>query len=732
MHSCKLLRNQYIKLLFGVVSVAVGLLILVTYLDMQAIPHDLARINQAVVKNRFLDRNGRILNVTYENAWNIHDVVPLHEIPQFMQQAIVASEDKRFYQHGGVDWLARLAALKQDVLAGNAVRGASTITEQVVKMLHPRSRTIWVRWLEGFEAQALERHVSKQDILEFYLNQVPYAARRRGIQQAATYYFDRDLATLSKKEMLALAVMVRSPKWFNPYHYPKRLNRAINDLAKRMQQSGLLDAQAVMTIRQQQLITKRPVLEVNAEHFIDYLSTRVDVLSHNASGTIRTTLDMDLQGKAQRVLDAKLDALKYAHVQNGAVLVVDHHSNEILAWVVGHAGQDDKPFNQLNPVLIGRQPGSALKPFLYARAFEKGWTAATMLSDTPLEEGVGLGLHSYHNYSRDHYGLISVRESLGNSLNIPAIRTIQFVGPTDFLQFLHKVGIHSLQAHPNVYGDGIALGNGEVTLLELTQAYTTLARMGRFKSLSGIDGVALATPTHQVINSDITSLIANILSDPDARAREFGTNSILDFPQQTAVKTGTSSDYRDAWAVGFNDRYTIGVWFGNLDYTPMHEITGSSGPAIVLRTLFNELNRGRPEHALYFSPQLVKKRICLDTGLPATEECQSRDEWFVPGTRANAVSADTQPLHLRKPTNGLLLAMDPRIPDKYEMFEFEISDQEQLKQVDWYVNDVHVGSTAGPTYHWQVRRGNYSAYARVYTKNQPEAVVTNKVSYTVK
>ena len=728
----KLAGKRCLRLVLAVLLTITALFLVATYLSLQPVPDNLSTINRQVMKNRFLDRYGRVLNVTYENHWNLHDVVPLHDIPIFMQQAIVASEDKRFYRHHGVDWLARFAALKQDVMAAATVRGASTITEQVIKILHPRPRTFWTRWLEGFEAQQLEQHESKQAILEFYLNQVPYAARRHGIKQAAAYYFDRDLATLSKKEMLALAVMVRSPTWFNPYRYPKRLDKAIDALAKRMYQHGLLDKESLAPIYRHKLVTQPPQLDVNAEHFIDYLMERTDLSFYNAGGTIRTSLDRDLQYKAQRVLDAKLAALSHAHVQNGAVLIVDHRSNEILAWVVGNAGKPNKAFNRLNPVVLRRQPGSALKPFLYTRAFEKGWTAATMLSDTPLEEGVGSGLHSYHNYSRDNYGLISVRESLGNSLNIPAVRTIQFVGTNDFLQFLHKLGIHSLQAHPNVYGDGIALGDGEVTLYELTQAYTTLARMGSFKPLSGFAGEALAIPAQQVIDPDIASLIANILSDPHAREREFGTNSILDLPQQTAVKTGTSSDYRDAWAIGFNDQYTIGVWFGNLDYTPMHEITGSSGPAIVLRTLFNELNRGRSERALYFSPHLEKKRVCIDSGLPANGKCQSKDEWFVPGTSANTIVADQQPLHLRKPTNGLLLAMDPRIPAKFQMFEFELSDRQNIRKVDWYVNGVQVAASGGPSYQWQLQRGNFSAYARVYTKDPTQVRTTNKVNYTVK
>jgi len=713
------------------ISVAIVLSVM-TYTTMQSVPSSLGDINKKVARHQFLDRNGKVMNVTYENRWNIHDVVELHDMPLFIQQAIIASEDKRFYVHGGCDWLARLSAVKQNLFAGESVRGASTITEQVVKMLHPRPRTIWTRWLEGFEAQRLEHNISKHDILEFYLNQVPFAARRRGIKQAAAYYFDRDMDTLNKKEMMALAVMVRSPKWLNPYHYPQKLDKAINNLANRLQASGLLDNSTRLSISKQTLTTKRQTHDAHVGHFIEYVRNQPNISVSQNAGYVYTTLDMELQGKVQKVLNNKLDSLKNSHVQNGAVLVVDHHSNEVIAWAVGYAGKKNKPFNNINPVVVARQPGSALKPFLYARAMEKGWTAATMLSDTPLEEGVGSGLHSYHNYSRSHYGLISLREALGNSLNIPAVRTIQFVGTSNFLQFLHKTGIKSLLAHPSLYGDGIALGNGELTLLELTHAYTTLARMGNYKPLSVLEGQSSLTPTHQVINPDIASLLANILSDPGARAREFGTYSILNFPQQTAVKTGTSSDYRDAWAVGFNDRYTLGVWFGNLDYTSMHEVTGSTGPTIVLRTLFNELNRGRTVRALFFSPNLVKKRICIETGEVASEDCRSKDEWFLPEAIATPVMASQKTLRLRKPTNGLHIAMDPRIPDEYEVFEFEISQVDNIQKVDWYVNEDHIGTSHKPVYQWQVKKGEFSTYARIYLNDKNEPVVTQKVSYLVK
>lgn len=234
-----------------------------------------------------------------------------------------------------------------------------------------------------------------------------------------------------------------------------------------------------------------------------------------------------------------------------------------------------------------------------------GWTAATMLDDAPLEEAVGFGLHAYHNYSRNHYGLISVREALGNSLNIPAVKTLHTIGTENFLHFLDRIGIKSLAAHPNQYGGGLALGNGELSLFELVQAYTVMARMGDYKPLSVLENEYLANHSQSVLSEDVAGVITHILSDPGAREKEFGRNSVLNFSEPAAVKTGTSRDYRDAWALGFNDKFTVGVWMGNLDYTEMHEVTGSSGPALVLRSVFTELNRNRDVRPLFLSPQLI-------------------------------------------------------------------------------------------------------------------------------
>ncbi|MBL1141030.1 MAG: penicillin-binding protein [Proteobacteria bacterium] len=708
----------------------IALLGLITKTKMQAFPKDLNKFIAATEKYTYFDRNGVRLNVTYENQWNVNDQIQLHAVPELLLKAFVFSEDKRYFEHSGIDWLARLNASKQNVLAGDVIRGASTITEQVVRMIHPRPRTVWSRWLEGFEAMTLESQFSKLEILEFYINHVPYKARRRGIVQAADYYYDRDLETLNEKELLTLAVLIRSPQWLDPVKRSEKLNQSINNLLGRMEQADLLHKDPNI-INKQKLALLTPGKTYYTQNFVDYVSQQ-DETWQTGSRNVYTTLDLELQRKVQGMLDNRLDNLSRHHVQNGAVLIVDHETNEILSWVVGYSNHKDKAFNKINSVITRRQPGSALKPLLYANTFMHGWTAATMLDDVPLQESVGLGMHTYNNYSREHYGLISAREALGNSLNIPAVKAVQYITPNVFLGFLYDLGIKSLSGHPNVYGDGLALGNGEISLYELVQAYTVMARMGDFKPLSFIDGDHIGNGNRTVISEEVASLIGDILSDPGAREKEFGWGSILNFPYQTAIKTGTSSDYRDAWSIGYNDKYTVGVWIGNLDYSEMHEVTGSSGPALVLRSIFNELNKNREVRPLYLSNKLVRKRICITTGLEADEHCEAKDEWFIPGT-LTSLKAETEKKNIRikKPGNGLMMAMDPRIQDDHEYFEFKLTEINNVENIRWYVNGEKVGETANNIFHWKLHRGKFVAYAEVLVKGENMPIITENVSYKV-
>ena len=719
--------------------------------DLHPLPQSFAPDAVAVEQPQFLDRNGEPLTVTYRNAWNVHDSVPLHEVPLFLQHAFILAEDKRFYDHGGVDWLARFHALLQNVRSLRAVRGASTITEQVVRIIHPRPRTIWSRWLEGIEASQLEAQFSKAEILEFYMNQVPYAYNRRGVVQAARYYFDRELDTLNYREMLALVVLVRAPGRLDLRRH-SRIQEPLVKLAERMQEAGFMTLERDHGDTEESFELAESPFDVDAAHFVSYLKQqRAQQPSHR--GRVYTTIDTSLQRSVQEILDNRLKDLRGRNVSDGAVIVVHHQTGEVLSWVNGGGFSDREPGGQIDAVTSPRQPGSTLKPFLYALAMEKGWTAATIIEDTPLAMPVGAGLHHYHNYSRQHYGPLRLRDALGNSLNIPAVRTIGFVGREAFLSRLHNAGFESLTLHPDHYGDGLALGNGEVTLFELVQAYAVLARGGTFIPLSLTFSDAAPQHVHGVFSLETSSLVGNILADPQARRLEFGDGSLICFPVQTAVKTGTSSDYRDAWAMGYSHRYTVGVWMGNLDQQPMFEVSGSVGPALVLRAVFAELNRYEESKPLYLSRNLKAVRICRISGQRAGEDCPTMMEWFEPATAPEHVchnhnegrgqkTGSDSPMHtdragsvrLIQPTTGLQLAKDPRIPDAHERFPFLLPESIRPLRVDWIV-DGHVVTTTARDVHrylWPVKRGAHSVKAKIWPIDGKPPVETMAIQFTVK
>jgi penicillin-binding protein 1C len=712
----------------GAACTAVAALALgtVTYRCLREFPDDIALVTGAARKSEVFARDGTPLNYTRENTWNTGDVVALNAVPTLLQRAFIVAEDQHFYEHHGVDWTARAAASWQNLRAGTAVRGASSITEQTVRILHPRPRNLWSRWLENFEAARLEARFSKTQIFTFYLNQVPYADRRRGVVQAARLYFDRGIDTLSPAEQLALAVLVRSPSGMDLRRNAPRARRAIEQLADRMLQRGDLTAPQRERVRGDPLQLSASSAPLDAGHFVSH------ALANSSPGPVQdqihTTLDPNYQMITQRILDAALARLAKRGVKDGAVLVIDHRRNEIQAWAVGQAQSAG-----YDAVLTPRQPGSTMKPLLYALALEQGWTAATLIDDSELSESVGTGQHTFHNYSRVHYGALRLREALGNSLNIPAVKTLKFVGENRFLDRLHTLGITSLTQHPDFYGDGLALGNGEVSLYEMAQAYTVLARQGRYLPLTILANDAQPRTDAEIFSPEIATLIGNILADPDARMLEFGRG--LQFPVETAIKTGTSTDYRDAWAIAFDYRHTVAVWMGNLDGSAMNGVTGAVGPAMLLRSLFSELNRNQDTHDLALSRTLIQAKICRRDGRLADEGCASTAEWFVPGTlpeRSSATVAEAATQYkLLQPTVGLHVAHDPRIPPELEALPMQIAAVPGLRRVDWYVDGRQVSSTPAGRYAWPLERGNHAVYTRIWDETEDSPHETELMRFQV-
>jgi len=725
---------RLIRRALGGALLGAALLAAATAAQLAPLPEVLAPGGAGLRKPQVRDRGGAPLTVTYHNDWNYHDRLELHAIPMLLQQALVTSEDRRFWEHRGVDWPGRLHAAWQNLKAGAVVRGASTLSEQVVRMLTPRPRTLWSRWLEGWDAGRLEARFGKAAVLAFYLNQVPYGDRRRGVVQAARHYFGRDLATLSEAETLALAVVVRAPAHLDPARHPARLAARVLQLGGRLHAAGLLDDAQLAALEQPLPRPAEGDRVVQAEQFVAWVEAQNP---GPPPERLETTLDGALQEQVQALLETRLADLAARQVSAGAVLVADHQRGEILAWVNGRSAATRGRDAAIDAVRTPRQPGSALKPFVYALALEDGWSAATLLDDAPLASPVGAGEHPFHNYSRSHYGPLRLRDCLGNSLNIPAVLAARQVGVPRLLALLRKGGFESLARDADVYGLGLALGNGEVTLLELVTGYAALARGGLYLPLRGLRH-APGEAARRLVSPESAALIADILADPDARLLEFGRSSVLNLPYPVAVKTGTSTDYRDAWAVGFDHRYVVGVWLGNLDRTPMLNVTGAGGPALVLRGVFGELARWEEPRPLPRSPTLRQVTICRTSGRCAGAACPSRPEWFRPGrlpgpceldhgagaaeARPRAPVAPAEAFRLLQPSDGLHLARDPRIPDALERYPLRLPEGLAPQRTEWLIDGRVVGTT-GPgesRWLWPLEPGPHVAAARVWLAHGEE------------
>ncbi len=669
-----------------------------------------------------LARDGMPLNRTVKGRFNRLQQRRAWQIPHLLRAAFIASEDKRYWHHGGVDWPARFAALWANLRAGHVVRGASTLGEQVARILKPRPRTYWSHWIAGCDADRLLHRFGHAQVLAFYLNQVPYGGRRRGVVQAGNYYFGQSLSSLNPAEQLALAVLVRSPQEYDPRRHPHALRHAVDQLAARMQQRGDIGSADLAAIRNAPLTPHTRPLAVEAGPFVVYAMQRARTL-HLAGPTITTTLDPELERFVQRALRTRVHDLSTRGVRNAAAMVIDNATGAVRAWAVAPM----ENAYAIDPVLAPRQPGSTLKPFVYGLAMQRlGWQADTMIDDAPLSEHVGAGVHRYRNYSGRHYGPVSLRYALANSLNIPAIKTAQAVGVTHIMALLQRLGFSTFTKNAEFYGPAVVLGDGAVRLYDLVQAYATLARHGAFLPLRVLRH-APQPPPRQVLSPTVTSLLGDILADPEARAAEFGSNSVLDLPWPTAVKTGTSSDYRDIWTVGFDNRYTVGIWMGRLAGGSTDHLTGSSGPAPVLRQVFAHLRANAPYAGLWRSPRLQSFRACEWIGGTA---CVQRDDWRLPDARAPTTAS--RRIGFARPLPGETLAIDPRVPRSAQSYRFSLDTAgSRVTRVAWTLDGQPLGTTSRRSMNWMLRPGSHRLGARVWLHHHDHSRRVAPIRFTV-
>jgi len=688
--------------------VGLGVVVLFFIINFK-LPPKLSEFEPEVSKPQVLSRNGEPLNITYQNNLNLHNQVALSKIPIFLQNAFIVSEDKNFYTHHGIDFKAKIAALWQGLSQWNFFRGASSISEQCVRILHPRSRNIFNKLLEMLEASLMEIRNSKSEILEFYLNQVPYAHNILGVKAAALSYFGRDLGTLNKKEMLALAILVRAPSRFDLRKKSSQLADSIENLARRMYDKNHINFEDLMQISQ------RSAFKLNDSQHKFYAPDFVKFVLNNHSGnsqTIHTTLDENLQTLVSQTLTQDLKKLKKFKVNNAAALVVDIKTAQVLAYAQAGFDSYGNP-NKIDIIHSPRSPGSSLKPFVYAQAFEQGASGATLVNDTPLIQSIGFGQHDFRNYSETFYGLINLRQALGNSLNIPALKLAQFVGLSKIYNFLQSAGITSLSRDVDYYGAGLAIGSAPISLWDLVQAYGVLASGGFFKKLSYRQNEN--HPAQQILSAESANMVTDILSDNSARTLEFGLNSPLNFSYPLATKTGTSSGYHDAWIVGYDSNYLVGVWFGNLNFEASPGLTGAKGPASTLRSIFAHLNTQKIWQDFKISSQLKMQKICnpektlcyedyVNANLPLIKEIPDVDGKII------------------TPTANLRIVISPRVPRHLQSYNFSIAWQKDYDSVEWWLNEKLEATTKTKNYLWDLQAGNQQLCVNVLHANKKNAL----------
>ncbi len=579
------------------------------------------------------DRAGLPLRATRAADGSRGGWTPLAEVDPRLVQAFVAAEDHRYFAHPGVDARSVGRALRDRAGGGRA--GASTLTMQTARLLVPTGRTVPGKVRQALWALRLDAHLPKRAILEQYLNRVPLGRASVGVSAAAELYFGASARELSLGQAALLAGIARSPARDNPFASPARARARRDVVLARMRQLGLATADEVARARTEPVLPPRGRSAFLAPHFTARLLQEADAGRLPGDGTLRTSLDLEVQALIEAEVRHTVRTLGDRGARHAAAVVLDNATGEVLAWV-GSPDFWEREVGQVDMVTSPRQPGSALKPFLYGLAFDRGHTAATVLPDVPRSFASSLGPYRPQNYDRRFRGPVRAREALASSYNLPAVELADRVGVEAFLETLHRAGFASLTQHASHYGLGLALGTGDVTLLELAGAYRALANGGewtpaRFTPAAPGDRAARR---ERVMSREAATLVLGILADADARAPGFGGTTPFDFPFPAAAKTGTSRHFTDNWAVGVTKGFTVAVWVGNFTGRPMEGVSGITGAGPLLyRSMLAAASR-RPPGALP-APEdagLRPVRVCRLSGLRAIGGCESLVEWFIPGT----------------------------------------------------------------------------------------------------
>ena len=590
------------------------------------------------------DRHGVVLRELRADDGSRARWLAIGDMGDRAPRAVVAAEDTRFSHHPGVDPLAIVRAVGQLVVHRRVVSGASTLTQQLARNLVPRPRTVRGKLAEAALAVRIEASLSKRRILEQYMNRVSFGPGLRGIEAASRFYFDKPTRDLSLAEAAALAGIPRGPALYDPLRGTARLRRRRDRVLDRMLAAGLASREDVERARAEPIVIAPAGGGQGAPHLVRALMAgSLDAglgPLRNRTREITLTIDRALQRELEVLAIDAVRSLSSRQVSAAAIVAIESATGEILAYVGSPDIEDAARLGQNDGVLALRQPGSTLKPFVYGLAMERlGFTAATVLPDVELSLPMKDGSFRPNNYDGRFHGPVRLREALANSYNVPAVFTADALGARGILARLVDLGIGTLREDPDFYGAAIALGDGEVRLLDLASAYATLARGGvaippvAVKAAIDKQGLPIDLPRaapRRVLDESATFVITDILADKSARLASFGEGSVLTLPFPVAVKTGTSKGFRDNYTVGFTPEVTVGVWVGNFDGSPMSGVSGVTGAGPLFHDAMLAAARSRRRRAFDRPPSGIgEMEICSLSGARPTPACEhTRREIF--------------------------------------------------------------------------------------------------------
>lgn len=624
------------------------------------------KLSEAQIGNstRIYDRNGIPLYSVYEDVNRSY--VKLDQIPKYLQQATIATEDKNFYKNKGFSVTGYIRGLIIDPILRRRVTGGSTLTQQLVKnVLLSSERTLPRKIKELILSIQVDKKYSKDEVLEMYLNDVPYGGTAIGVEAASETYFGKKVKELNLSESALLAGLPQSPSVYSPFTGNKYYIGRSQVVLKNLREQGYItkdqEEKALAEIKKMKF-TQRESVSMKAPHFVIYVKQILaaqfgEEMVENGGLQVKTTLDYELQKKSEDIVKSEIEKLKGFRVGNGAAVVANPKNGEILAMVGSKDYFDQENEGNFNVALANRQPGSSLKPVMYAAAFEKGYTPSTMIMDVKTEFPTGNAdnpTYSPVNYDGKFRGPIQLRFALANSFNVPAVKMLARVGVKDVMEKGYEMGIKNWQPTPknmSSVGLSLVLGGRETTLLDEVTAYSVFANKGvRQDSITILEvkdnkGKVLFKAKkkdgQKVLSQEIAFLISHILLDNNARSDAFGTRSLLNISGKTvSVKTGTTDEKRDNWTIGFTPSFVVGVWVGNNDNSPMNPAiaSGVTGASPIWNKIMTEALKNKKDEQPELPKNVVAVQVDSLTGGMPYDNRSTRSEYFVKGTEPTSPS----------------------------------------------------------------------------------------------